>query len=135
MKNIFVLFFFLIFMNTIVQAQFSTYDIGTTRIGYDSLYSANLGKAITPTCALPGTCGSGCAVYTFIGAGNWNIEGNWESNIIPPEVLNGCTQIIINPAGNNECLLNIPFQIISSGTVLSVMPGKRFRIPGKLEIK
>jgi hypothetical protein len=135
MKNIFAMFLMLIIYNTIAKAQFSNYDIGTIRIGYDSLYASKIGKAITPACSFPGPCGSGCAVYTFKGAGNWNIEGNWESNIIPPVILSGCTQIIINPAGNNECLLNIPLQIIPAGTSLSVMPGKRFRIPGKLDIK
>lgn len=135
MKNVLVLFVLLIVMNTIVHAQFSTYEIGTTHIGYDSLYSTQIGKAVTPVCPLPGPCGTACAVYTFKGAGNWNIEGNWQSNIIPPTVLRGCTQIIINPASTNECLMNIPFQIIPSGTSITVMPGKRFRIPGKLAIK
>ena len=135
MKNIYVVFVLLLCMHSMLFAQFSSYTIGTTQIGYDSLYSSKIGKATTPACAVPGSCNGGCAVYTFVGAGNWNIEGNWQSNIIPPVVLKSCTQIIINPAGSNECLLNIPLQIISAGTSLTVMAGKRFRIPGKLEIK
>ncbi len=135
MKKLFLLFFILPGCNSFVQAQLGSYNIGKINIGYDSLYATKIGKAVTPVCPMPGTCGSACAIYTFIGAGNWNIEGNWKSNIIPPVVLSGCTQIIINPAGNNECLLNIPLQIIPAGTSLSVMPGKKFRIPGKLSIK
>ncbi len=135
MRKLLILFFIWACFHAIATAQLGTYNIGIINIGYDSLYSTKIGKAITPECPLPGACGSACTVYTFIGAGNWNIEGNWESNIIPPVVLSGCTQIIINPAGSNECLLNIPLQIIPAGTSLTVMPGKRFRIPGKLQIK
>ncbi|MFM9909116.1 MAG: hypothetical protein ACKVOW_07205 [Chitinophagaceae bacterium] len=52
--------------------------------------------------------------------------------VMPPVVLDGCSQIIIDPLGNNQCLLNIPLQIIPTGMSISVMPGKKFRMPGKL---
>ena len=113
-------------------AQIGLINIGSTSIGYDSLFVPTIGKAATPKCPLPGPCETGCAVYTFIGSGNWNIEGNWEGGIIPPIVLSGCTQIIINPAGTEECLLNIPLQIIPLGGSITIMAGKKFRIPGHL---
>jgi len=116
-----------------LQAQIGTATIGTASIGNDSLFVVtSIGKAKTPICPLPGPCESGCAIYTFTGSGDWNIEGNWEGGLIPPVTLSGCTQIIINPTGTEECLLNIPIQIIPAGTTITVMTGKKFRIPGRL---
>ena len=115
-----------------MQAQLGVSIIGTSSPGMDSLSFIALGKTDTPSCAFPGPCGSTCSVYHFTGAGNWNIEGNWEANLIPPTVLIGCSQILIDPAGSNECLLNIPMQSIPGGTSIKIISGKKFRIPGKL---
>lgn len=101
-------------------------------IGGDSLRTYNIGKARTALCPTPGPCGANCSIYTFIGAGNWSIDGNWEAGIKPPASLLGCVQIVINPTGNNECLLNVPIQILPPGTSITVLAGKKFRIPGKL---
>ena len=128
-----LLFTLLLFMfNQSLKAQIGVANIGGTSIGYDSVYVPSIGKASTAKCPLPGPCETGCAVYTFIGSGNWNIEGNWEGGLMPPIVLNGCTQIIINPTGTEECLLNIPLQIIPLGGSITIMAGKKFRIPGHL---
>lgn len=105
---------------------------GNIVIAKDSFSLRQIGTAATLKCVRPGPCNSNCAVYTFIGSGNWSIEGNWEGMVVPPIVLTGCSQIVIDPLGNNECLLNIPLQIIPAGMSISVMPGKKFRIPGKL---
>ena len=115
-----------------VQAQLAVSIIGTTTIGADSLGIPAIGKATTQNCLTPGTCGSTCVMYSFTGAGNWSIEGNWEGNAIPPAILTGCSQILINPGGNAECILNIPMQLVPSGTSITVLPGKRFRIPGNV---
>jgi len=123
---------FVFMLNNTLRAQLGVSNIGKSTIGIDSLGFSAIGKAETQSCMLPGPCGSACAVYTFIGTGNWSIAGNWESNLIPPAVLTGCSQILINPAGTGECLLNIPLQIIPAGTGITVMPGKKFRVPGFL---
>ncbi|MES2774725.1 MAG: hypothetical protein V4722_11100 [Bacteroidota bacterium] len=117
------------------QSQMGTTTIGTSIIGKDSLGTPGIGFAATPACTVPGPCGASCTVYRFTGTGNWNIPGNWEANSMPPTTITGCSQILINPAGNTECLLNIPVQIISPSVSITVMPGKKFRIPGKLLIQ
>ena len=132
MTNRIVFTLLLVFFVTSMQAQLGVSNIGVTNIGYDSLFVPAIGKAYTAKCPLPGPCETGCAIYIFIGSGNWNIEGNWEGGLIPPIVLSGCTQIIINPVGTEECLLNIPIQIIPPGGSITIMSGKKFRIPGQL---
>ncbi len=66
-------------------------------------------------------------IYTFIGAGNWNDPDNWLNNLIPPSKLVGDFQIIIAPRGSAECILNVP-QTIAAGGVLTLLPGKKFRV-------
>lgn len=123
---------FICFLHQITIAQIGYSSPGNAVIATDSFSTRQIGKAATLKCVRLGPCTNNCAVYTFVGSGNWNIEGNWEGMVIPPIVLTGCSQIVINPLGNNECLLNIPLQTIPAGTSIAVMPGKKFRIPGKL---
>ncbi|CAN5732807.1 hypothetical protein BH11BAC3_BH11BAC3_06290 [soil metagenome] len=118
-----------------VPAQVGSSVIGTSSIGTGSLFFPKIGKATTPTCSTPGTCGNSCIVYTFTGAGNWNLEANWEGSAIPPVVLTGCSQILIAPSGSNECILNIPVQVIPAGNSITVMSGKKFRVPGNIVIQ
>ena len=117
--------FFLLLTLTVhesLQAQIGVVSIGNASIGNDSLIIvSSIGKAKTPVCPVPGPCNSVCSVYTFIGSGDWNIEGNWEGGLMPPVTLAGCTEIIINPIGTQECLLNIPIQIIPAGATITVM--------------
>ena len=122
----------LLMLSESIWAQIGVANIGSTSIGYDSLFVPAIGKASTLKCSVPGPCETACSIYTFIGSGNWNIEGNWEGGLMPPIVLSGCTQIIINPSGTEECLLNIPLQIIPMGASITIMAGKKFRIPGHL---
>ncbi|MEO5893135.1 MAG: cohesin domain-containing protein [Ferruginibacter sp.] len=70
-------------------------------------------------------------VYNFTGAGNWDIAANWKDNAIPPAVLPTCSEIVINPSGTNESVLNVP-QTISSGAKMTVIAGKKLRVPGNL---
>lgn len=74
------------------------------------------------------------AVYTFVGNGNWNNAINWVNGSIPPAVLPAGDQIIINPLGNGECVLNTG-QTISSAAALFVVSNKKFRITGSLSIQ
>jgi len=73
-------------------------------------------------------------IYTFIGSGNWSIAGNWLSNELPPATLTAGYQIIIDPSGTNECVLDVP-QIISTGASITISAGKKFRVPGDVHIQ
>jgi hypothetical protein len=79
-------------------------------------------------------CNTAITTYTFSGNGYWNVASNWSNNTIPPVILSGNAQIIIDPAINGECILNIP-QIINAGSSMSVITGKKLRITGSLLIK
>lgn len=73
------------------------------------------------------------ATYTFTGNGNWDVASNWSNNSIPPSVLSGNAMIIIDPAGNGECVLNINQQV-TSGAIFKVFPGKKLTVAGNLTI-
>ncbi len=132
MKRILVVLLVAMLLNDAANAQIGTAAPGKTNIGQDSLYISNIGGSQTPACTWPGTCNASCPIYTFTGAGNWDIPGNWAANLIPPVVLEGCRQIIINPSGENTCILNIPYQVLSPGTMLTVVSQKKFRIAGAI---
>ena len=72
--------------------------------------------------------------YTFMGNGNWNVATNWSNNTIPPAVLPGGSEILINPVAGGECVLNIS-QTISAGSKITVLSGKKLTIPGDLIIQ
>lgn len=114
------------------MAQIGVVKLGRCDIGKDSVFVPDIAKAKTPLCPMPGPCNSNCAVYTFIGSGNWSIDGNWEAGVKPPAVLSGCVQIVINPIANHECVLNVPLQIIPPGASITVLSGKKLRVPGRL---
>ncbi|MGG9971834.1 right-handed parallel beta-helix repeat-containing protein [Ferruginibacter sp. SUN002] len=73
-------------------------------------------------------------VYTFTGNGNWDDAANWMNNEIPPAILSGGSQIIIDPVINGECILNVD-QTINSGSSIIIKADKKFTVPGNLEIK
>jgi hypothetical protein len=66
--------------------------------------------------------------YSFTGTGNWDVASNWANNAIPPSPLPSCYEIIIDPQIDGECILNV-IQILSPGAKLTVLPGKKFRVP------
>ncbi|MES2648763.1 MAG: hypothetical protein V4717_17940 [Bacteroidota bacterium] len=73
-------------------------------------------------------------VYTFTGNGNWNINSNWSNNMIPPNPLPPLSEIIISPAVDGSCILNIP-QTVQPGGKLTVQQDKAFVILGKLTVQ
>ena len=79
-------------------------------------------------------CNNAVTNYTFTGNGYWNIAANWSNNTIPPLILSGSGQIIIDPVLNGECILNVP-QMISKNSSISVATGKKLRIIGSLIIQ
>ena len=64
--------------------------------------------------------------FTFNGNGLWTDSTNWVNNKIPPNILSAGLSIIINPSGSGTCILNVP-QIIDTGAVFSIIPGKNFK--------
>ena len=73
-------------------------------------------------------------IYIFTGSGNWDVAVNWSNNIIPPSPLPSGSEIIINPAGNSSCILNIA-QTIAPGGKLTVATGKNFLLQGNLTVQ
>jgi len=99
----------------------------------DSMHST-IGRSTTPLCDKPGVCQPGdCAVYRFIGTGDWNDADNWAMGIKPPNVIKGCYTIIVDPLGSTKSVM-IRSQTIMAGGTLIVEPGKTFLIPGNLII-
>ena len=72
--------------------------------------------------------------YIFTGNGNWNVSTNWSNNTIPPASLVGGSQIIVDPFGSGQCILNVPYTL-SAGSALTVKPGKIFMVPGNLTLQ
>ena len=73
-------------------------------------------------------------VYTFTGNGNFTNNGNWVNGAKPPAVLEIGSEIIIDPGGNGECILDTPLTI-KPGAKLTVAPGKVLRLVNGLQIK
>lgn len=72
--------------------------------------------------------------YRFTGNGNWSTASSWVNDTVPPASLPAGAEIIIDPAGNGECVLDIP-QTIQSGAKITVVANKKFRINGNLTIQ
>ncbi|MEO6720723.1 MAG: peptidoglycan DD-metalloendopeptidase family protein, partial [Ferruginibacter sp.] len=64
--------------------------------------------------------------YTFNGKNNWSDAGNWSNNTKPPAILPAGSEIIINPLGAGECIVDQP-QTISGGAKLTVVSGKKLK--------
>lgn len=72
--------------------------------------------------------------FNFTGNGNWSNASNWSNSLIPPIILPKGSTIIVNPAANGECVLDVQ-QSVSSSAAITVAAGKKFRILGSLVIK
>jgi hypothetical protein len=73
-------------------------------------------------------------VYHFTGTGNWDLPANWLNGKKPPTHVLHCAEIIIDPAGNGECILNTK-QVVSPGARITVVTGKKFRIIGDVLVQ
>lgn len=67
--------------------------------------------------------------FSFTGNGNWSNAANWSNNLIPPSTLSHGAQIIINPSGTGECILDVS-QTVSPAASVTVMAGKKFKVLG-----
>jgi hypothetical protein len=65
--------------------------------------------------------------YVFSGKGNWDTPENWSNKLVPPLNLPPGTEIIIDPIGQEECVLNVP-RNIPNGVKLTVKAGKKLRV-------
>lgn len=72
--------------------------------------------------------------FTFTGNGNWSTAANWNNSLVPPTNLPHGSQIIINPTGTGECVLDVQ-QKVSSSAAITVQAGKKFRIAGNLLVQ
>lgn len=73
-------------------------------------------------------------VYIFNGNGNWTDASNWSYGAVPPATLPAGSEIFVNPRVNGECVLNTS-QTISQGAKITVMQGKKIKIPLNLTIQ
>jgi hypothetical protein len=73
------------------------------------------------------------ANYIFTGNGNWSVAANWKSNLMPPVTLPANSKIIIDPAGNGECIVDIPYTV-ATGEKIIVQPNKKLFVKGNLII-
>ena len=129
---------------------------GTAGLGINSVYGYKL-KAGSPVLAngkiiannggldyfknaLPATApnrgmyqGPAPVVYTFTGNGNWSVAANWRNSLIPPSVIRDIDQIIIDPLVAGECVLDVN-QTINTGANITVVAGKKFRVPANIQV-
>ena len=72
--------------------------------------------------------------YTFTGNGNWSTPSNWKNNLVPQLTLTNGTEVIINPTGTGECVVNVVNQTISTGAKVTVNKGKKIRVVNKFNL-
>jgi YD repeat-containing protein len=73
-------------------------------------------------------------VYVFNGNGNWSDAANWLNSNKPPLELPTGAQILIDPVVAGECLLDVP-QKLMPGAFLRVETGKKFKVPGNINMQ
>jgi len=111
--------------DTLVVKFASTFNSGSMSVQNLSYCGAlSVSRVLTLKKILP-------VIYTFTGDGNWNIAANWSGNLIPPSSLPSGSEIIIAPASNGSCILNVPQTILPGGKI-TVQQGKNFIILGSL---
>lgn len=93
---------------------------------FNTTYCGDLSKNTVKVVAL--------STYTFTGDGNWNDPANWVNNSVPLSPVPNFSQVLINPSGNGECILNVQV-IIPQTSKIIVQPGKKFRVLGNLIIQ
>ena len=109
------------FVNSPTPLEIVTLDFsGTPQKNNDAVF--NNGYIITPD------------IYVFSGVGNWSDAQNWTRGRIPPDALPECSEVLIDPAGEGECLMNIPFTVLP-GAKMQVKESKRLRVNSNLTIR
>ncbi len=73
-------------------------------------------------------------IFVFTGNGNYNIASNWEDNRMPPATLLPGDEVIINPAGEGTCIVNIAVTVVQ-GAKFTLVPGKKLQVNGNVQVK
>ncbi len=71
--------------------------------------------------------------YVFTGNGPFSDAANWLDGRVPPRVLQTGNEILINPAGNGQCTMNVPLYLLP-GARLTVADGKKLLLIGNLDV-
>ncbi len=71
--------------------------------------------------------------YTFTGNGNFTEVSNWQNGLVPPYNSLISDEIIIDPAGNGECIVNVPVRMRAGGR-FTIAPGKKVIINGNVRV-
>ena len=106
------------------------YTLGETFVGTQKNGNVILGSGfwtVVPTTYVP----SAQTIYRFTGTGNFSLPANWEGGILPPNPLPAGAEVIINPAGEGQCILNVNYRV-SPGAKFSIIDGKKCVIPTNL---
>ena len=107
-------------------------DLANTSIGKSNAFGQSTLPNCTPmnyACNTPAS-----STYVFTGNGDWRVPENWLNNLIPPSSLMPDFEIIIDPEGTGEAVLNVR-ETILSGAKLTVLAGKRLRVTGNVNIQ
>jgi murein DD-endopeptidase MepM/ murein hydrolase activator NlpD len=71
--------------------------------------------------------------YTFNGAGNISDPANWQDGQLPPNPVPSGVELIINPGGGGECIINQVLTLLP-GAKLTVSPGSKMRLQQNLQV-
>lgn len=77
---------------------------------------------------------STASTYIFNGDGLWTDPSMWLNNSVPPSTLPSGSEIIIDPAANGTCTLNIQ-QVINQGAKITIRSQKQFIVSGDLIVE
>ncbi len=112
------------------NAQGNPSPLGSVHLAMAAPGKANeIGKSSLPVCTPQNqTCNTPASLtYIFTGNGVWTDARNWKNNVVPPFILSQNFEIIIDPLGTGECILNIR-QTIAAGAKITIVEGKKFRV-------
>ncbi len=104
-----------------------SYTLGETIVGTQNKSTVQLATgfwSVVPA----GYSSSSTTIYSFIGNGNFTNAANWLNNQLPPNPLPSGAEIIIDPAGTGQCILNATYTV-NPGGKFSVIAGKKLLIP------
>jgi len=73
------------------------------------------------------------STYTFTGNGNFTDAANWLNGLVPPYNNPLSDEIIINPAGNGTCILNVPLRLRAGGK-FTLITGKKLVVNGNVRV-
>lgn len=76
--------------------------------------------------------GAVSTTYTFNGNGNWTNSANWANGQVPPDVVGGGSEVVINPSPGGNCVLNKSQTFINGGK-LTLASNAHLIVQGSLQ--